>query len=148
MFYSLIIDFNRSWSPRFSVWKTNQLWNLLQITSFSLNPLKKTVNCTSQYYRSKEKVCPFGPSRMPTQRHFSLQSFLKSKHLMLSKQLSYATNTWHILIKTPCHLSSRHNFSFFPVDKTAAGWRNKLCHTLFGTTHTQKLTGTGYLGSL
>lgn len=26
--------------------------------------------------------------------------------------IHYATNTWHIQIKAPCHLSSRHNFSF------------------------------------
>lgn len=124
--------------PRFSVWKTNQLWNLLQITLFCLKPVKNPVNWTSQYYRFKEKVCPFGPSRMPTQRHIPFFSSVlpKEQTPKVTQTTRYATNTWNILIKAPCHLSSWHNFS--PVDKSAAGWRNKLCHTLLGATHTQK----------
>lgn len=60
--------------------------------------------------------------------------------------------TIHLCYKPLAHSNKRYLLSvksaqllFFPVDKTATGWRNKLCHMLFGTTYTQKLKG--YLDS-
>lgn len=115
MFYCLIIDLNASWSPRFSVWKTNQLWSLLQITSFSLKLLKKSNELHFTVLQIQGKGMPIWSKQKCPHKgksHFSLLSFPKSKHLMLSKQFRHATNTWHIQIKALCHLSSQHNFSF------------------------------------
>lgn len=72
------------------------------------------MNCTSPYYKYKEKACPFGPSRMPTQRQILFFSSVLSKeqtpNVIQTIQISYQ----HLAHpnKAPCHLSSWHNFSF------------------------------------